>query len=177
MQIRSLNILKKFQIRPQAAIFLLLTFCCVIFFLLNSLSSGEDSANASGGIVELIKIIFFPGLDAQGNLILTTVVRKLAHFTEFGVFMGLFNCFMLAQTGYKNKAYLFFTLFIALLCPMIDESIQYLSPGRTPALTDVWIDFGGEISGIIVSTFCYAIVHNKLIIKKRKNERECIKGK
>lgn len=171
MRVKPLSILNKFHIRPQAFVFLCLTFVCAMFFLLNSLSTGEESANVSGGIVELIKTVIFPGLDAQGDLIITAVVRKLAHFTEFGIFMSFFNCLMISQTRYKNKAYFFVTLFAALFFPMLDESIQYLSPGRTPALTDVWIDFGGEICGVVVSTFCYTFAHKKYVKSKKQKEQ------
>ena len=154
-------IIFKHNIKLSSIIFLCLTGIVALFFLINSLLSGTDSGNVSGGIVELIKSLFFPNLDYEGTIILTTVIRKLAHFTEFGIFMGFFNCFMLSITEYKNKAYIFLTLFLALLCPMLDESVQYFSPGRTPSVADAWVDFGGELCGMLVSTFIYTFISKK----------------
>ena len=49
----------------------------------------------------------------------------------------------------KNKFYLI-TLIHGLMVAIIDESIQLFVPGRSGLITDVFIDFSGVITGLLI---------------------------
>ena len=74
------------------------------------------------------------------------VLRKAAHFLEFAVLgillTGTFN-------GERN-----FTLakpmLFAVLTAMTDETIQAFTPGRNCALSDVWLDAAGALTGAVL---------------------------
>lgn len=51
------------------------------------------------------------------------------------------------KTLIKN---LFFILFFLLAVPVCDETLQYLSPGRSPEVKDVLLDFSGALCGFLL---------------------------
>lgn len=111
----------------------------------NSLVSGEDSGNLSGGILTWINS--FLGLDETGAAMLHHLIRKAAHFTEFAC-LGMLLAWCCRLNGEKHA-----TLFPALLgmaAAVVDESIQMFTPDRGPGLTDVWIDTSGVVTGILL---------------------------
>ena len=111
----------------------------------NSLISGEDSGNMSGGI--LVWVNSFLGLDEAGAAVLHHLIRKAAHFTEFACLGALlaWNCQL---RGEKHTAIL--PALLGMAAAVVDESIQLLTPDRGPSLTDVWIDTSGAVTGMML---------------------------
>ena len=68
------------------------------------------------------------------------LLRKLAHFSEFGL-LGLLlaQCF---RAGFVQPA------LASLLCAVADETVQLYVPGRSGQVSDVWIDFAGAVLAI-----------------------------
>ncbi|MCQ4115075.1 VanZ family protein [Ruminococcus sp. zg-921] len=155
------------KLKKSSIVFIVLTVLSAVFFILNSLASSEASNAASGFFVSLFTDYLFPTSDTNTIHIITLIVRKLAHFTEFAVFFGFFNSFMISQNAYKNHMFYFLTLFLVLCVPLLDETTQYLSPGRTPMVYDVWIDAAGGVFGIIASGAIYKLVRKKMLKDKR----------
>ena len=69
------------------------------------------------------------------------LLRKLAHFGEFGI-LGL----LLSQCLRSNAA---FPLFAGLLCALSDETIQLFVQGRSSQVSDVWVDFSGVVCAVL----------------------------
>lgn len=157
------------KLKKTSLVFLLFTVLSALFFLINSLMSGDDSTAESDFFVRLIIDNIFHTSNPDTINLLTVIIRKLAHFTEFALFFGFFNAFMLCHTEYKNRAYFFLTLFLVLFAPLLDETIQYLSPGRTPQVFDIWVDAAGGLFGIIVSGVIFKLCRDKY--KKKLKER------
>lgn len=112
----------------------------------NSALDREDSAAASGEIMELFDELFEQiGLDTEDDHWL----RKTAHFMEFGLLGAeLALLFFLNQgRGLQSGCN---AAFLALLAALADESIQYLS-GRSPEVRDVALDFAGALLGIAMA--------------------------
>lgn len=151
--------------KRSSIVFLALSFISAAVFICNSLTNGELSTNESGFIVQFLANHIFKNLSGGDFVVLSIVVRKLAHFVEFAVFFAFFNSFMISFTDYKNKALIFFTIFIGVFAPLIDETVQYLSPGRTSMVYDIWIDFAGCLFGMLVSTVIYRIVRRKRAVE------------
>ena len=73
------------------------------------------------------------------------LLRKLAHFGEFGI-LGFF----LTGTYWNRGKFKFLqpvrAAFFAAFC---DETLQLFIPGRSGQIKDVWIDFAGALCGCL----------------------------
>ena len=115
-----------------------------IFIWTNSLMPSNLSSSQSGLIVNLIYPVFKNVFDVNT---FTTVVRKLAHFTEF-MFLAIIFSYYFKSINIKNP-YLI-TMIYGIMVAIIDEAIQLFIPGRAGLITDVLIDFSGVITGVLV---------------------------
>ena len=122
----------------------------------NSLMSGEDSGNMSGGI--LVWINSFLGLDEAGAAVLHHLIRKAAHFTEFAC-LGTLLTWHCLLSGEKHTA--IFPTLLGMAAAVVDESIQLFTPDRGPSLTDVWIDTSGVVTGMMLLLLGYHLMKKK----------------
>ena len=113
----------------------------------NSLTSGEDSGNLSGSIMEWINA--FLRLDESGAERLHHLIRKMAHFTEFAC-LGLLLTWQFGMIGEKKGHLVCMPLFCGMAAACVDETIQVFTPDRGPSLIDVWIDTAGVTAGIAI---------------------------
>ena len=123
----------------------------------NSALPGDDSQAMSDWVLKLLA--FLPDGEL-GNFL----IRKAAHFSEFallGLLMGRMSTLLRDRT-YPG------ILGLGLGCACIDETIQYYVPGRASMLTDVWIDFSGFATGLILLTIGYTIYKRKHIPEEIK---------
>ena len=142
-----------FKMRERLTLaFLLLSTLTFIF--LNSLTPASASAEASGGVYDLLSrlIGFLPFLTHAA-------VRKAAHFAEYAVlgFLSLF--FPRVFLKGKRREYISLIPFVILVA-VADELLQFLAPGRVPLLTDVLIDLGGFLFGLL-SSFLFLYLWRK----------------
>lgn len=111
-----------------------------------SLSSGAESSLQSGMIVSFVRSAFSALHIPTEGYDLVFWIRKLAHFTEYFI-LGLS---MVNTVKALNKRLLFALVF---LVPIIDESIQFFTPGRAMSVMDMGIDALGILFGILVLSF------------------------
>lgn len=148
-------------------IFLAIALAINVLIIVESAINGDGSASqsisVSESIAEAIENIFpEAGID---HVAFHSAIRKIVgHFLLFGL-SGIFttltfmmNDLMMKKFKYINIA---FILSIGLIVAMTSELIQYFTPGRYGALTDILIDFSGYI---VFSGLTYLITH--LIFKK-----------
>lgn len=146
------------------ATFTTLTLLLTAFIWLHSLASADESGQESASVLELLNILLER---LQLNINLTEYfVRKLAHFSEFTAFGALLSATFIAYKG-ELKKQIPNMLFILLAVPVTDEALQYFSPGRSPQVSDVLLDFSGCISGLIFT----ALVFNVIKYKKKGLKR------
>lgn len=128
------------------------------FIFFNSLAGQEESARESAFVMQLIEPLLelFVG---KGN-VTQHLVRKLAHFCEF----GLLGCLLGVQCKKPNCGALLF----ALLTALTDETIQIFT-GRGSQVQDVWLDFAGAVTGMIAA--CLLLWISQTITKRRKNRQ------
>ena len=128
-----------------------LRLCTVLLVLIlvfiwgNSLMPGEVSQTISNWVQNLI---MDPQPDINGNPEGNTILRKLAHFTEFaalGMCLGWLFGMLQKKKGWP------FLCGVAAAC--IDETIQAFVPERAPGLRDVLIDSCGVLTGLILLYF------------------------
>lgn len=107
-------------------------------------------ASVSSGQSNIIVNFVFPiilKLNSNANKeVVTFIVRKLAHFSEYAFLSLLFSFYYY----FKDKKYYFIMLIHGLLTAIIDEIIQTFVPGRSGEIVDVLIDFSGIVLGVIV---------------------------
>lgn len=140
----------------------------LVFIFVNSALppelSDEQSAAVGGFITSLIPE------DTKLYDFVTEYIRKIAHFTEYGLLGIEVSVYIMLYAKKRGRAVLT-ALPIPLFVGFTDETVQILS-GRGPAIADVWIDIGGfmffgSISfGVLVAAFAIA----KMIKEKRKNK-------
>lgn len=114
----------------------------------NSLLPGETSGQLSGTVWETLCEIFPFFATENGE----HIVRKLAHFSEFAA-LGLFLCWLMGML--TKPWYLAFCAGCA--AAITDECIQYFTPGRACALTDMFIDSAGVLAGVLVLLIFYQL--------------------
>ncbi len=150
-----------------AAILLVL---CFIFG--NSLLDRQQSGEMSASVLEVLYPVIRPVVNAltgasASEELLHTVVRKLAHFTEFAGLAFFATLLLLQLSGTWRTHAMAYVLFGTLLSAVIDEFIQSFT-GRGPSVRDVVIDFGGALFGIAVTLLLCALIR---AVIHRKGDR------
>ena len=103
-----------------------------------SLRSAGSSTQQSNAVA--LPVIIGGGFRGDWFSYVVVLVRKLAHFAEFGVlgvWWGL----------YGLRRWLPCMWLYGLAVALMDEGIQYFVPGRAPGFWDVVIDYGGFFCG------------------------------
>lgn len=131
-------------------ILLVLIALLLCFIWGNSLMSGEVSGAISSGLLGWI-IRTFPFM----NWLPEYLLRKLGHFSEFGL-LGFLLCWYFLQ---PEKARIAMPLFLSMLAANIDETIQVVVPNRGPSVVDVWIDTAGACTGMAVLLLGYTVIN------------------
>ena len=139
--------MKKYKIR--FAVFLILACLVIAFMFYNSTRTGAESNQISKGFMSKILAL----IDPSGTInteVFHRFIRKAAHFTEFFALGVCLVGMTFAVYDGKNRMFLFFPPFFALLCAVIDEYLQSFT-SRSCEVKDVLIDFSGAITGILIS--------------------------
>lgn len=124
----------------------------ILIFIMSSYS-GNDSSDQSNFIVNIISSIF----NINNIDILSLIVRKLAHFTEYFI-LGILVYNMIYNLNKKK----YMSIIICILYAISDEIHQLFVVGRSCNIIDMLIDSCGSISGVY---FLYLIY--KIILKKK----------
>lgn len=134
-----------------------LLFCGSISVLLllliwsNSLQPATASDALSTGVLAQLQQ-FWHNITGSAFPLSNHLLRKLAHFSEFFL-LGLFTTLTGAACSQKKIRFLPAILYVGLLSAVLDETIQYFSPGRGPQVMDVLIDHSGFCCGLLLALF------------------------
>lgn len=123
---------------------LLLIGATLAFIWTRSMKSRAASAAESAAVMELLMPLL--ELFVGGGNVTDHLVRKLAHFCEFGLLGVEVSAWLALRAGEKHRPLppLAFGLTVAAL----DETIQLFAAGRGCQLSDVALDFGGYVCGL-----------------------------
>ena len=134
---------RKTQIKTILVVLLALLLA---FIWLHSMMPAEDSAEESQRVGQFLTP-FLELLVGEGN-VTDHLVRKLAHFCEYGVLGILAGALLLVkkESGIFRWSY---ALLCALAVAVIDESIQLLADGRGAQVQDVLLDTAGSLTGLL----------------------------
>ena len=125
--------------KKQLSIILVLIWMIIIFIM--SSFNAEASANQSNFIVNIISNI----LNIENVRLLSLIIRKLAHFTEY-LILGPLVINMFTKNNAK-KTYLL-SILLCIIYAISDEIHQIFTPGRACQIKDILIDSVGSITGI-----------------------------
>ncbi len=131
-------------------IFPALTLVMVAFIWGHSLMPADMSSTESGIVSDILRFIFRLK-DAE----IDEYVRKFAHFFEYMIFGILItiDTAILLKCVFRPE-----NIAAGLFVPLVDETIQLFTLGRSGSLLDVWLDFTGFITGVICSVIIYKII-------------------
>lgn len=123
--------------------------CWVAVIWGHSLIQGPQSSLESGLVVSLVRPLFeLAGIHDLG--LMTLVVRKLAHFSEYAI-LGVLEHGLFHARRVERGCPPFPAAYLVALVPVVDECLQLFVPGRSGQSTDVLIDLAGLVFGVAIS--------------------------
>ncbi len=155
---------------------LILTAVWLITIFAFSAKPASESMKQSDGIVDYLIRVFMPDYDSlsaerQTDIsdTLSTVVRKGAHMSEYAV-LSIILYAVLSKWNVTERRLLraIGAWGGAVLFAVTDEFHQLFVPGRSGELTDVLIDGGGALIGIVIA------VGIAYILEKRRAKKEML---
>lgn len=120
---------------------LILIIVWMIFIFIMSSFNADTSSNQTGFIVNIISNTF----NINNIDLITLIVRKFAHFTEY---------FVLGLLIYNYNKNVLKALIICIIYAISDEIHQLFILGRSFQIKDIIIDTLGSITGILFVYRC-----------------------
>ena len=136
----------------------------LIFIWSNSMRSIEESLNTSTSFTEILTP--FLGVFFGRDNVTDHLVRKMAHFGEFGLLGIELSILLICRNRVKLQS-IINCLFLALSTAVIDESIQILFE-RGSQVQDVLLDFSGAFTFISLLIISYFIICGIKATKQKK---------
>ncbi len=140
-------------------IFMIVLTLCFIWG--QSVLSVNTSSKESKYVLDTVRPVLETFIEEEN--ITSNTVRKPAHFIEFAV-LGIELAIYMVCSGKCRGKQVFFCCTIGLYTAVIDETIQLFSD-RGSQLQDVWLDFVGTVTAVLITI---AISH---LIKKHKQRK------
>lgn len=128
----------------------LLVWIGVIFFL----SSPNGSAANTSLIIGPLLHFFVPNISGETEEFVHMLVRKSAHFTEYGILALLGIRAFTASNGIVYKMRWVLPLAIVAAVASMDEFNQSFEPSRTSSPWDVLLDITG---GAAATLLCFSV--------------------
>lgn len=116
------------------------------------MSTGAYSDRNTSSIIGHILRFFAPAISETQIDAADTILRKLAHVTEYFIFgMLLFRAFRFGSLEPRMWQWAFSSLMVLVICAVMDEVHQSFVPERTASAADVVIDTTGGILALCIS--------------------------
>ena len=148
---------------------LLMIVSTVGFAYVNSIMPPAVSEQQSGTVGEIISQII-PPTTPLGSFV-QQYLRKIAHFTEYGLLGAELAIYVIFFTENKKK-WVPVSILFAFFVGFIDETIQVFS-NRGPSVMDVWLDFAGCLTYSALTYAVAAVIYLVLSrIRRRTAERK-----
>ena len=143
---------------------------CIVFIFSNSMQIADVSSVASGRALTLMrKVLTRLGMPGIASRLTDHIVRKLAHFCEYLLEGFLLMLCLRVYTRHFFK-HVSWPMLCGLLTALTDETIQLFVPGRSGQVTDIWIDFSGVMTGLLVGLILLGLVRMCIILYQHRNE-------
>ena len=132
---------------------------CIVFIFSNSMQIADVSSVASGRALTLMRKVFT-------RLGMPGIASRLTEYMLEGFLLTL--CLRVYTRRFVR--HISWPILGGLLTALTDETIQMFSDGRSSQITDVWLDFSGVLTGILVGMFCLALCRMCYLLYKHRNE-------
>ena len=138
-----------------------ITISIMVFIFVQSAMPDVVSAEESNFIVRIITgIIEKTNIGITNEEMISFLVRKTAHFTEYAVFGA--SIYLTAQQFFFRKWWIAVLSWLAgTLYAVSDEIHQIFVPGRFGQVTDVMIDSCGVALGVLITFLILSAVSKK----------------
>ena len=141
-----------------------IVFLYILWIFSNSLMNGNISSDTSGSLTRQILAIL-----ADFGVVLSYdafhhFIRKLAHFLEYSLLGFLTTLSIFRKSLFSSEKMTW--IFICILTPLLDETLQLFVPGRTGALTDSLLDMCGCVFGT-----CFLLLIRRLFLYLKQNKK------
>ena len=129
-------------------IWTLVVILYVGFIFHNSLTPADESSRQSGGVLHMI-LRFVQWIGMEGGWITEHLVRKTAHFAEYTL-LGILLGITLRQYEAGMALMRILQCWIGTMVPLVDETLQLFTEGRSGQISDVWLDMAGVLMGSLL---------------------------
>ena len=164
------EMMKQRNMGPKRWFWTAVTVLYVLFIFHNSATVAVESSRQSGRVLTLAKECL-AGLGMESGWLTEHLIRKTAHFLEYSLYgMLLWKC--LQVHGLWGKLRVVIHLWLTMLVPFVDETIQLFTEGRSGQISDVWLDMSGVLFGT-----CLVVGIAWIFKRLRKNTRKCRWGR
>lgn len=143
-------------------IFIIFSVVTMVVIFCFSMENSSESSHRSRGITEFIVKFFADNYDDMSlsekkHLLRQTehIIRKLAHYSVYTV-LGILLSLSVGSGKFLSRETLI-TLVFGFVYACSDEFHQYFVKGRACRFTDVMIDTGGVLTGILISILVFRL--------------------
>ena len=132
-------------------IWTLLVLLYVGFIFSNSMTPATESSRQSGAVLALV-LDWLRAVGMDGAWVTEHLIRKTAHFVEYA-FLGVLLWECLKAHRLERRFGVILQAWLGTMIPLVDETIQLFTVGRSGQVSDVWLDMAGVAAGT-----CAAII-------------------
>lgn len=130
--------------QPTRFHFFLAAFAWVL--IISSFSSSYFSASQTAPFVERLLSNTIPSLSSSAIHFVHVIIRKLAHFIEFGIFAALVFGIFAAKKNVWQFTWLVYSLILVISLALLDEYHQAFVKNRNASLGDSLTDTLGGVT-------------------------------
>lgn len=149
---------------------LILLLLCTFFIIFGFSSqdgeaSGGLSRNITNKILQLSNKYKDMGQEKKEKIADRTerIIRKIAHFSIYTL-VGLLLMGLLSTYKIKENWRIILSVLLGMIYAVSDEIHQSFIPGRTPQITDVYIDTLGVVLGVLL-ILLFIKIYDKYVTK------------
>lgn len=114
-------------------------------------SSAQFSAGNTSPLIATVIRWFAPDISETGLAVVQLIIRKLAHFCEYGVLAFLAaRAFVGSSHEGLRKRWFFWSLLLVVVYALLDEYHQSFVPSRTASFTDSLVDIAGGLTVLLL---------------------------
>ena len=122
------------------------------------LSTGDFSADNTGGVLRPLLAVLFPWASATQLSTAHDIIRKTAHVTVYAVLVGLWFITLTRERRWSATTAAWVAVAIAVAWAGVDELHQATEPSRTASIGDVGFDTAGALAAAVVARFGWRVV-------------------
>ena len=141
-------------------LYIILVGVFYFFTLRNGNESTKDSSIVTDIFLSVLKFFTFGKVEFDYESI-HHITRKLVGHYGYNLLIGIISLIMINSFRGIGKISLIICLFLGLFVGISGELLQYIPASRGPNFVDAMINFGGEVSGILICLLLIIIKNNK----------------